>query len=54
MTTNRKKDDDAFKLEVAKMVGDQGLSLVEVARSMDVGRTAVARWVAQYKSELLG
>ena len=54
MTTNRNHYDDAFKLEVAKMVVDQGLAVTTVVKEMNVGRTAVVRWVAQYKAELLG
>ncbi len=54
MMTNRNKYDATFKLEVARMVVDQGLSVAQVAKEMNVGRTAVDRWSAQYKAELLG
>lgn len=46
--------DASFKLEVARMVKDQGLSVAEVCRDMDVGETAVRRWVKQYAAELDG
>lgn len=36
------------------MVKDQGLSVAEVCRDMDVGETAVRRWVKQYAAELDG
>ncbi len=49
MMTNRNKYDATFKLEVARMVVDQGLSVAQVAKEMNVGRTAVDRWSAQYK-----
>lgn len=43
-----------FKLEVAKMVVEQGLSVAHVSQSMNVGPTAVRRWVEQYEAELSG
>ncbi|EUC17604.1 transposase IS3/IS911 family protein, partial [Burkholderia sp. BT03] len=49
MTRRRRREFDAsFKLEVVRMVRDQGLSVSEVCRSMELGETAVRRWVAQY------
>jgi len=54
MSTNRNHYDEAFKLEVAKMVVDQGLAVATVAKQMNVGRTAVRRWADQYQAELLG
>jgi transposase len=36
------------------MVVDQGLGMNQVAKEMNVGRTAVGRWADQYKAELLG
>jgi transposase len=38
----------SFKLEVVRMVKDQGLSVGEVCRSMELGETVVRRWVKQY------
>lgn len=43
-----------FKLELARMVVDQGLSLSQVSKDMDVGLTALRRWVAQYRAEQSG
>ncbi|EUC18850.1 transposase IS3/IS911 family protein, partial [Burkholderia sp. BT03] len=52
MTRRRRREFDAsFKLEVVRMVRDQGLSVSEVCRSMELGETAVRRWVAQYDAE---
>lgn len=50
----RRQFDANFKLEVARMVKDQGLSVADVCRSMDLGETAVRRWVQQYAAELGG
>ncbi|BAP43395.1 transposase IS3/IS911 family protein [Pseudomonas sp. StFLB209] len=44
----------SFKLEVAKMVKDQGMSVSQVCRDLNIGDTAVRRWVQQYESEQLG
>lgn len=54
MTKQRKKFDASFKLEVARMVKEQGLSIQHVSTSMGVGPTAVRRWVEQYQAELNG
>ncbi len=54
MTGQRSKYDAAFKLEIAKMVVDQGLTVSQVVKDMNIGETAVRRWVAQYQAERLG
>ena len=54
MARMRRKFDTSFKLEVVKMIKDQGLTVAEVCRSMDLGDTAVRTWVQQYEAELQG
>lgn len=54
MSQKRRVFDDSFRLEVAKMVLEQGLSVSQVCRDMNLGQTAVRRWVAQLKAEQLG
>ncbi len=54
MSKQRKYYEPAYKLEVARMVVDQGLSIGQVVKDMDIGRTAVARWIEQYQAEQLG
>ena len=54
MTKHYKHYEPAFKLEVARMVVDQGLSVGQVVNDMGVGRTAVNRWVEQYRAEQQG
>ena len=54
MKKQRKQYEAAFKLEVARMVVDQGLSVGQVVNDMGIGRTAVERWVAQYRAEQSG
>lgn len=40
-----------FKMDAASLVLDQGYSIPEAARSMDIGETALRRWVDQLKIE---
>ena len=54
MTKGHKHYEAAFKLEVARMVVDQGLSVARVVKDMKIGRTAVDRWVEQYRAEQQG
>lgn len=46
--------DAAFKLNVAQMVRDQGLSVSQVCRDQDLVDSVVRRWVAQYDAEQAG
>ena len=50
----RKEYGPEFKLEVARMVLDQGLGVTQVSKAMNVGLSAIRRWVKQYRSEQLG
>ncbi len=54
MKKKRQSFDASFKLEVAKMVKEQGLSVAHVSKSMQVGPTAIRRWVEQYEAECNG
>jgi len=40
-----------FKREAAALVLDQGYSVAEACQAMNVGATAMRRWVAQLSSE---
>ncbi len=50
----RKYYEPAFNLQAAKMVREQGLSIVQVSKDLGIGRTAITRWVQQYDAELAG
>jgi transposase len=54
MSQARRNFDSSFKLQVAQMVHKQGLSISHVCRDLNLGETAVRRWVAQYDAEQLG
>jgi transposase len=36
------------------MIKDQGMSIAQVSRDLDLGETAVRRWLQQYEAEQLG
>ena len=54
MTRQRRSFDPGFKLEVVKMINEQGLSVQHVSESMNIGTSAIRRWVAQYAAEQSG
>lgn len=43
-----------FKLEAAQLVVDQGYSVDEAAKAMNVSRSAMDKWVRQLKQERKG
>jgi transposase len=54
MAMQRKIFDTSLKLEVVRMIKEQGLSVQNVSESMNIGPTAIRRWVAQYGEEQKG
>ncbi|MNV51425.1 Transposase [compost metagenome] len=54
MTRLRRSFTAEFKLEAASLVLDQGYSVSEASRSLDVGETVLRRWVQQLQSERTG
>ena len=54
MSRKRRSFDTEFKLQVVKMIKDQGLSVGQVCRDMGLGETAVRRWLAQLEAEQSG
>jgi transposase len=51
MTRQRRKFDTSLKLEVVRMIKEQGLSVQHVSESMSIGPSAIRRWVTQYEAE---
>ena len=45
-----RKIDAAFKLEVVHMVLDKDMSVSQTSQAMQIGTTAIRRWVRQYKA----
>ena len=54
MSKDRRTFDTSFKLRIVQMIKEQGMSVAHVCRDMDLGETAVRRWVAQFDAEQLG
>jgi transposase len=54
MSQKRREFDSAFKLEVVKMIQANSLSIPQVCQDMQVGETAVRRWLKQAEAEQLG
>ena len=50
----RRAFDTAFKLQVVRTIREQGLSISQVCRDMNLGESAVRRWVEQYEEESAG
>ncbi len=53
-TRKRKTFDPSLKLEVVRMISEQGQSVKNVSESMSIGTTAIRRWLAQYGAERSG
>ncbi|PRD18783.1 UNVERIFIED_CONTAM: insO2 [Trichonephila clavipes] len=51
MTKQRRSFSQEFKLNSAKLILDDGYSFPEAARSLEVGETALRRWVKQLQEE---
>lgn len=54
MNRKRRTFDTDFKLQVVQMIRKQGLSVSQVCRDMNLGETAVRRWLQQFEAEQLG
>ena len=53
-TRTRRHFDSAFKLRVVCMIRDDGLSVGQVSRDLNLTDSAVRRWVAKYDAEQRG
>ncbi len=54
MARQRRLFSTEFKLEAADLVLDQGYSVAEASRALDVGETALRRWIQQTQGERMG
>jgi transposase len=54
MARLRRSFDTEFKREAANLVLKEGYSVAEASRSLDIGQTALRRWVDQLEGERLG
>jgi transposase len=46
--------DPAFKLQVVKMIREQGLSVSQVCKDLDLTDSAVRAWLKQFIEETAG
>ena len=51
---SRRAFDAAFKLQVVRMIREQGLGVAQVCRDMDLVESAVRRWLEQFDEESAG
>jgi transposase len=51
MTRQRRSFTPEFKLEAASLVVDQNYSIADACRALDVGASALRRWVKQLEAE---
>lgn len=51
MAKQRRSFSTEFKMEAASLVVDQGYSMAEACRAVDVGESALRRWVNQLRAE---
>ena len=54
MTRSRRSFTPEFKRDAALLVLEQGYSILEASRAIDVGETALRRWVEQLQAEQQG
>ena len=54
MARVRRSFSTEFKREAASLVLKEGYSVAEASRSLDIGETALRRWIDQLESERLG
>ena len=50
----RKSYSATFKLEAAQLVTEQGYSITDAHRAMNVSKSSMTKWVQQVKGELNG
>ena len=55
MTTRKRRTfEPSLKLEVVRLINEQGQSVQNVSESMGIGQTAIRRWLQQYGAEQSG
>ncbi len=54
MKQERRSFDTGFKLQVVKMIQEQGLTVAQVCQELKLGETAVRRWLKQVQAEQSG
>jgi transposase len=50
----RRSFDASFKLQVVRMIREQGVSVSKACQDLDLGESVVRRWLEQFDSEQAG
>lgn len=54
MSKKRQSFTPEFKLEAVSLVSDKGYSISEACRALEIGPTALRRWIQQFEQEEQG
>ena len=54
MTNTRNQFSTEFKQECVNLVLNQGDSVIQAAKAMNVGLSSMQRWLGQYRNEIKG
>ena len=54
MTNTRNQFSTEFKQECVNLVLNQGDSVIQAAKAMNVGLSSMQRWLEQYRNEIKG
>lgn len=54
MKKQRRSFDASFKLQIVRMINDQGLTVLQICQDMNLVESAVRRWLKQYEAEQQG
>lgn len=49
--TTRKKYSKEYKLDAVSLVLDQGYTITEAAKSLEINRSVLQRWIKDFKSD---
>ncbi len=49
--TTRKKYSKEYKLDAVSLVLDQGYTVMEAARSLEINRSVLQRWIKEFESD---
>lgn len=49
--TTRKKYSKEYKLDAVSLVLDQGYTVTEAARSLEINRSVLQRWIKEFQSD---
>lgn len=52
MNKTRRSFETGYKLQIVKLIKEQGLSLAQICRDQQLTESVVRRWLRQYESEI--